>query len=241
VPRGEPQDRQGFALTTGGYRRIRTGDARIVYRINGTEIILVVCVGARRDDEVYDAAYKKGVNPDPPRWVFLRLTINQQYGHYGAMRALRKFRGLPAILEAQGTEAAERCIARRSETLPTWLSPQPIMGISRHAHYQCNQSWAGTIAWQGFPRIRTENYLGYLFPMAHHENRSATLGGGSLVAARLAAGRWCSGVCPYSVACLLRAGQKQRACIAASPCFAWCGTKSRKSFNYLIYSPFIYM
>ena len=24
------------------------------------------------------------------------------------------------------------------------------------------------------------------------------------------------------VACLLRAGQKQRACIAASPCFVWC-------------------
>ncbi|WP_342030359.1 type II toxin-antitoxin system RelE family toxin [Pseudomonas sp. CFBP 13719] len=59
MPRGEPQDRQGFALTTGGYRRIRTGDVRIVYRINGTEIILVVCVGARRDDEVYDAAVRR--------------------------------------------------------------------------------------------------------------------------------------------------------------------------------------
>jgi len=41
-----------------GYRRICTGDVRIVYRINSTEIILV-CVGARRDDEVYDAAVKK--------------------------------------------------------------------------------------------------------------------------------------------------------------------------------------
>lgn len=42
-----------------GYRRIRTGDVRIVYRIEGTEIILVLCVGARRDDEVYEAANKR--------------------------------------------------------------------------------------------------------------------------------------------------------------------------------------
>lgn len=45
------------ALT--GYRRIRTGDVRIVYRINGTEIVLVICVGARRDDEVYEAASRR--------------------------------------------------------------------------------------------------------------------------------------------------------------------------------------
>ncbi|GGJ29320.1 hypothetical protein GCM10009085_24310 [Pseudomonas avellanae] len=38
---------------------IRTGDVRIVYRINGTEIVLVLCVGARRDDEVYEAAYRR--------------------------------------------------------------------------------------------------------------------------------------------------------------------------------------
>lgn len=42
-----------------GHRRIRTSDVRIVYRVNGTEIILVVCVGAQRDDEVYDAAVKR--------------------------------------------------------------------------------------------------------------------------------------------------------------------------------------
>ncbi|HLD65783.1 MAG TPA: type II toxin-antitoxin system RelE/ParE family toxin [Pseudomonas sp.] len=42
------------ALT--GYRRVRTGDVRIVYRISGTEIVLILCVGARRDDEVYEAA-----------------------------------------------------------------------------------------------------------------------------------------------------------------------------------------
>ena len=42
-----------------GCRRIRTGDVRIVYRINGTEIVLVLCIGARRDDEVYEAAYKR--------------------------------------------------------------------------------------------------------------------------------------------------------------------------------------
>ena len=118
------------------------------------------------------------MNQDPPRRVFLRLTINPRYGHYGAMRALREFRGLPAILEAQGTEAADRCMAWRSETLPTRPSPHPIMGISRHAHYQCNQSRAGTLAWQGFPRSRTKNYLGYLFPMGHHENRISHAGRG---------------------------------------------------------------
>jgi mRNA interferase RelE/StbE len=52
------QNRQGFARTTGRYRRIRTGDVLIVYRINGTEIILVVCVGTQRDDKVYEAAVK---------------------------------------------------------------------------------------------------------------------------------------------------------------------------------------
>jgi hypothetical protein len=50
----------------------------------------------------------------------------------------------------------------------------------------------------------------------------ATPGEGSQMATRLAARPQCSGVCPCSVACLLRAGQKQRACIAASPCFVWC-------------------
>lgn len=42
-----------------GYRRIRTGDVRIVYRINGTEVVLVLCVGARRDDEVYETATRR--------------------------------------------------------------------------------------------------------------------------------------------------------------------------------------
>lgn len=60
IAEGEP-DKIGKALRgpLAGYRRIRTGDVRIVYRINGTEIILVVCVGARRDDEVYDAAVRR--------------------------------------------------------------------------------------------------------------------------------------------------------------------------------------
>jgi mRNA interferase RelE/StbE len=60
IAEGEP-DKIGKALrgTLAGHRRIRTGDVRIIYRINGTEIILVVCVGARRDDEVYDAAVKR--------------------------------------------------------------------------------------------------------------------------------------------------------------------------------------
>lgn len=57
IAEGEP-DKIGKPLrgALAGYRRIRTGDVRIVYRINGTEIILILCVGARRDDEVYDSA-----------------------------------------------------------------------------------------------------------------------------------------------------------------------------------------
>lgn len=57
---GEP-DKLGKPLrgVLAGCRRIRTGDVRIVFRINGTEIVLVLCIGARRDDEVYEAAYKR--------------------------------------------------------------------------------------------------------------------------------------------------------------------------------------
>ncbi|MGE7992650.1 type II toxin-antitoxin system RelE family toxin [Pseudomonas sp. NPDC089554] len=60
IANGEP-DKSGKALrgTLAGCRRIRTGDVRIVYRINGTEIVLVLCVGARRDEEVYEAANRR--------------------------------------------------------------------------------------------------------------------------------------------------------------------------------------
>ncbi|WP_080269560.1 type II toxin-antitoxin system RelE family toxin [Pseudomonas syringae] len=60
IAQGEP-DKIGKPLrgALAGCRRIRTGDVRIVYRINGTEIVLVLCVGARRDDEVYEAAYQR--------------------------------------------------------------------------------------------------------------------------------------------------------------------------------------
>lgn len=60
IAQGEP-DKLGKPLrgTLAGCRRIRTGDVRIVYRINGTEIVLVLCVGARRDDEVYDTANRR--------------------------------------------------------------------------------------------------------------------------------------------------------------------------------------
>lgn len=60
IIQGEP-DKLGKPLrgTLAGCRRIRTGDVRIVYRINGTEIVLVLCVGARRDDEVYEAAIRR--------------------------------------------------------------------------------------------------------------------------------------------------------------------------------------
>lgn len=60
IAEGEP-DKIGKPLrgVLAGYRRIRTGDIRIIYRIEGNEIVLVVCVGARRDDEVYEAASRR--------------------------------------------------------------------------------------------------------------------------------------------------------------------------------------
>lgn len=60
IVHGEP-DKLGKPLrgTLAGYRRMRTGDVRIVYRINGTEIVLVVCIGVRRDDEVYETANRR--------------------------------------------------------------------------------------------------------------------------------------------------------------------------------------
>ena len=60
IAEGEP-DKIGKPLRGAlvGYRRIRTGDIRIIYRIEGNEIVLVLCLGARRDDEVYEAAYRR--------------------------------------------------------------------------------------------------------------------------------------------------------------------------------------
>lgn len=40
-----------------GCRRIRTGQTRIVYRLNGERIeVLIIAVGMRRDNEIYDVA-----------------------------------------------------------------------------------------------------------------------------------------------------------------------------------------
>jgi mRNA interferase RelE/StbE len=58
IANGEP-GKSGKPLrgTLAGCRRIRTGDTRIVYRVNGEKIqVLIIAVGARRDKEVYDAA-----------------------------------------------------------------------------------------------------------------------------------------------------------------------------------------
>jgi mRNA interferase RelE/StbE len=55
---GEP-DRAGKPLRgiLAGCRRIRTGNIRIVYRVDGKRVeVLIIAVGARRDDEVYQAA-----------------------------------------------------------------------------------------------------------------------------------------------------------------------------------------
>lgn len=61
IAEGEP-DKLGKPLrkTLAGCRRIRTGDTRIVYRVDKGKIsILVVAVGMRRDSEVYEAAEKR--------------------------------------------------------------------------------------------------------------------------------------------------------------------------------------
>lgn len=60
IAKGEP-DKLGKPLrgTLAGCRRIRTGEVRIVYRIQGSEIVVVLCVGARRDDEVYESAVQR--------------------------------------------------------------------------------------------------------------------------------------------------------------------------------------
>jgi mRNA interferase RelE/StbE len=58
---GEPE-KSGKPLhgALAGYRRLRTGATRIVYRIEKQKIeILVIAVGMRRDDEVYEKANKR--------------------------------------------------------------------------------------------------------------------------------------------------------------------------------------
>lgn len=63
---GEP-DKSGKPLqhTLAGCRRIRTGDLRIVYRVHSDIIeILIVAVGLRRDEEVYNKASKRILNEE---------------------------------------------------------------------------------------------------------------------------------------------------------------------------------
>jgi mRNA interferase RelE/StbE len=58
---GEPE-KAGKPLhgSLAGYRRLRTGATRIVYRIDKGKIeILIIAVGMRRDDEVYEKADKR--------------------------------------------------------------------------------------------------------------------------------------------------------------------------------------
>lgn len=59
--RGEP-DKVGKPLygALAGYRRLRTGATRIVYRVEKRKIeILIIAVGMRRDDEVYEKANRR--------------------------------------------------------------------------------------------------------------------------------------------------------------------------------------
>ena len=58
---GEP-DKTGKPLSgeLAGCRRIRTGDVRIVYRVNSDIVeVLIIAVGPRRDDEDYRSACKR--------------------------------------------------------------------------------------------------------------------------------------------------------------------------------------
>ncbi|MDE2445190.1 MAG: type II toxin-antitoxin system RelE/ParE family toxin [Alphaproteobacteria bacterium] len=61
IENGEP-DKSGKPLhgILAGYRRLRTGDMRIVYRVDKGKIeILIIAVGMRRDDEIYEKAGKR--------------------------------------------------------------------------------------------------------------------------------------------------------------------------------------
>jgi mRNA interferase RelE/StbE len=58
IVQGEP-DKLGKPLAgqLSGCRRIRTGQTRIVYRIDGKRIeVLIIAVGMRRDNQIYDTA-----------------------------------------------------------------------------------------------------------------------------------------------------------------------------------------
>ena len=58
---GEP-DKTGKPLSgeLAGCRRIRCGDARIVYRVNADIVeVLILAVGPRRDDEIYKTSRKR--------------------------------------------------------------------------------------------------------------------------------------------------------------------------------------
>jgi mRNA interferase RelE/StbE len=58
IVQGEP-DKLGKPLAgqLSGCRRIRTGQTRIVYRVDGDRIeVLIIAVGMRRDNQIYDAA-----------------------------------------------------------------------------------------------------------------------------------------------------------------------------------------
>ena len=58
---GEP-DKTGKPLhgALAGYRRLRTGTTRIVYRVEKQRIeILIIAVGMRRDGEIYEKANKR--------------------------------------------------------------------------------------------------------------------------------------------------------------------------------------
>jgi mRNA interferase RelE/StbE len=68
IAQGEP-DKLGKPLAgaLSGCRRIRTGQTRIVYRVDGGRIeVLIIAVGMRRDNEIYDTHPAGSINRPQP-------------------------------------------------------------------------------------------------------------------------------------------------------------------------------
>lgn len=61
IANGEPEKLgKPLAGDLAGCRRMRTGQVRIVYRVDGGRIeVLIIAVGMRRDNEVYDSAVSR--------------------------------------------------------------------------------------------------------------------------------------------------------------------------------------
>jgi mRNA interferase RelE/StbE len=80
---GEP-DKAGKPLRKelAGCRRIRTGDIRIVYKVIKEEVhVLIISVGPRRNDEVYNEAGKRtSARSEPQKSARKKAALKSQSG-----------------------------------------------------------------------------------------------------------------------------------------------------------------